>query len=249
MPSIFETKKAKILQQLSVPDTEYNDASPKGTVDEGIRGLVDEINVLDTLITTSSCAGRIAVYLEGKRKAKTNDEIEVDAPEAANAGAGGKGGGQWLFVSHDPLTEEQQAKDLTTLFGMNRQGDISTPSSAKDVRWVRCKFEPMVGIISSFSPNPSLICFLSDPPHPMRLPNQRPTRPNRRPERRLPRKRHIKHQRAARRLDDSHGRDPHPGTGIRQCGRLRARGRATRARGRRGLHGCSRGDVRRAVRG
>lgn len=147
MPSLFEGKKAKILQQLSVPDSTYQDASPKGSVDEGIRGLVDEINVLDTLVTTSSCAGRIAVYLEGKRKGKTITEI--DSTEVANAGAGGKGGGQWLFVSHDPLSEGQQNQELTSMFGMSAQGGISMPASTQDVRWVRCKFEPMVGNLLS----------------------------------------------------------------------------------------------------
>jgi tRNA wybutosine-synthesizing protein 3 len=143
MPSVFESKKAKILEQLSVPEAEYNDASPKGSVDEGIRELVDEINVLDTLVTTSSCAGRIAVYLEGKKKG--NAVAEIEPAEAANAGAGGKGGGRWLFISHDPLSQEQQAEELTSMFGMVTHEGVSMPASVDDVRWVRCKFEPMVG--------------------------------------------------------------------------------------------------------
>lgn len=145
MPSLFENKKLKILEQLAVPDSTYHDASPKGSVDERIRALVDEINVLDTLVTTSSCAGRIAVYLEGKKKSRSTT---VDASaEEANAGAGGKGGGQWLFVSHDPLETPSQRlpTELTCMFGMSSGAAISIPASTQDVRWVRCKFEPMVG--------------------------------------------------------------------------------------------------------
>ncbi|KAL1311347.1 hypothetical protein AAFC00_001521 [Neodothiora populina] len=140
--SVFQNKKQKILQQLAVPDSSYHDASPKGTVDLGIRALVDEINVLDALVTTSSCAGRIAVYLEGRKK--NRDIVQEDDSEEANAGSGGKGGGQWLFVSHDPLPSEQQGRNLTSMFGMSTSSGISIPTSAKDTRWVRCKFEPMI---------------------------------------------------------------------------------------------------------
>lgn len=36
-------------------------------MDAGIRDLIDEINAVDGLVTTSSCAGRISVFLEGQR--------------------------------------------------------------------------------------------------------------------------------------------------------------------------------------
>ncbi|SPQ19689.1 eaf0b554-2a99-403a-9e31-ca3e83d52590 [Thermothielavioides terrestris] len=64
----FSLRKQKILSQLSVPDAEYTDASPKGSVDAGIRHLIDEINARPGLVTTSSCAGRVSVYLEGRKK-------------------------------------------------------------------------------------------------------------------------------------------------------------------------------------
>ncbi|KAJ4388495.1 hypothetical protein N0V85_007500, partial [Neurospora sp. IMI 360204] len=125
----FQTRKSKILSQLSVPDAEYTDASPKGSVDVAIRELIDEINHgYEGLVTTSSCAGRVSVYLEGVKRKKQEDksssggdggqgaeggkdgeeeggELE-DAARAATVTAsssGGKGGGEWLFVSHDPL--------------------------------------------------------------------------------------------------------------------------------------------------
>ncbi|KAJ0123491.1 hypothetical protein J7T55_011956 [Diaporthe amygdali] len=67
IPPSFARRKAAILAQLAVPDDEYTDLSPKGTVDAGIRDLIDEINGLAGLVTTSSCAGRVSVFLEGRR--------------------------------------------------------------------------------------------------------------------------------------------------------------------------------------
>ncbi|GKT96334.1 tRNA wybutosine-synthesizing protein [Colletotrichum tofieldiae] len=66
-PVPFTARKHKILEQLSVPDAEYTDASPKGSVDVAIRELIDELNALDGFVTTSSCAGRVSVFLEGRR--------------------------------------------------------------------------------------------------------------------------------------------------------------------------------------
>lgn len=54
IPEVFESRKRKILADLSVPDTEYTDLSPKGSVDEGIRDLIRDINALPGLVTTSS---------------------------------------------------------------------------------------------------------------------------------------------------------------------------------------------------
>lgn len=161
MPSAFDLKKARILQQLSVPDAAYQDASPKGNVDIGIRALVDEINELDSLVTTSSCAGRIAVYLEGKKKSIAAESLQYDGSleVTANAGAGGKGGGQWLFVSHDPLTSLEWQDDKRRLSAsvgftqVQNQGTVATtPASTQDVRWIRCKFEPMVNFSAFFNP-------------------------------------------------------------------------------------------------
>lgn len=67
IPPSFARRKEAILAQLAVPDDEYTDLSPKGTVDAGIRDLIDEINGLEGLVTTSSCAGRVSVFLEGRR--------------------------------------------------------------------------------------------------------------------------------------------------------------------------------------
>ncbi|KXH50491.1 tRNA wybutosine-synthesizing protein [Colletotrichum salicis] len=143
-PATFTTRKHKILEQLSVPDAEYTDASPKGSVDVGIRELIDQLNALDGFVTTSSCAGRVSVFLEGRKAggAAGTDQGTAAAAAAVSsspqddqgnddttpttaaletiAGPGGKGGGgTWLFVSHDPVPgTHDNDEDLLRLFGL-----------------------------------------------------------------------------------------------------------------------------------
>ena len=125
MSTHFQQKKNNILTRLALDSP---DASPKGYVDEEIRPLVDQLNKHNGIVTTSSCAGRIVVFLEGVKKklvansgptflerlpgglrdnldhssANRDTSLEDDAPQ--RAGIGGKGpGGQWIFVSHAPV--------------------------------------------------------------------------------------------------------------------------------------------------
>lgn len=148
IPSVFETRKNKILEELSIPDAEYTDASPKGSVDEGIRDLIRDINALPGLVTTSSCAGRISVFLEGRKKTATSqDAPQSQAPEQARqfVPAGGKGAGRWLYVSHDPFAFPESAGTEAPLhekFGLV-PGD-GKPPSGKALRLVRFHFEPLV---------------------------------------------------------------------------------------------------------
>lgn len=155
LPQSFVAKKQKILEQLAIPAEQYDDLSPKGSIDEGIRDLIDEINALDGSVTTSSCAGRISVFLEGKKKAASGEvenaigdreSIEVTSK---GAGIGGKGGGgRWLFVSHDPVDVQKHAGSWKELFGMQNEdleGKKLLPLGApRDVRFIHFKFEPMV---------------------------------------------------------------------------------------------------------
>jgi tRNA wybutosine-synthesizing protein 3 len=132
----FAAKKAQVLSLLTQPEEDYNDKSPKGTVDAQIRDLIDEINAYGGLVTTSSCAGRVAVFVEGPKaksvgggqsrpdaqgdevahtngkntqQSTTSDEASEDnaatpTTTTTTASPGGKGGGRWLYVSHDPIT-------------------------------------------------------------------------------------------------------------------------------------------------
>jgi tRNA wybutosine-synthesizing protein 3 len=144
----FEIRKQKILEQLTVPEDEYSDRSPKGSIDEGIRELVDEINAISGLVSTSSCAGRISIFLEGKKKnaPAIADELNNSSDPQAIGGPGGKGGGKWLFVSHDPLApdiESSQPTDLHALFGLKACHEEQSPMPA-GAQLVHFKFEAMV---------------------------------------------------------------------------------------------------------
>lgn len=153
----FQLKKSTILDQLSVPATSYNDLSPKGSVDAGIRDLIDEINTIEGYVTTSSCAGRVSVFLEGERRRDNlGSNEDEDAETRTRAGVGGKGGdGRWLFVSHDPVdlsSPEFQENNggIATAFGMKKVEEcgleIRPPlGQIEDTRFIHLKFEPFVG--------------------------------------------------------------------------------------------------------
>ncbi|KAL7621594.1 hypothetical protein AAE478_008919 [Parahypoxylon ruwenzoriense] len=135
-PASFERRKRRILEQLSVPEAEYADASPKGSVDEGIRGLMDVVNGAEGWVTTSSCAGRVCVFVEGRRRKgvggpgeggggdeKRGEGEEEDDDDGKTtrklAGVGGKGGGgTWLFVSHEPVPLD--GEDVEMQLGLRR---------------------------------------------------------------------------------------------------------------------------------
>ena len=147
----FEAKKKEILHQLNLPDDEYNDLSPKGSLDEGIRDLVGKINAIDGLVTTSSCAGRVSIFLEGSKKGSQTvfAQSSVDSDERPSfAGPGGKGGGRWFFVSHEPVQVENEPKQerssYLSLFGLQHSSNKLLPSSLVSRRLVHLKFEAMV---------------------------------------------------------------------------------------------------------
>lgn len=143
MSTSFEIKRSRILQQLEVPESEYNDLSPKGSIDEGIRVLIEKINAIATLVTTSSCAGRVSVYLEGQRKTEM-PQAETAVPGIA--GPGGKGGGEWLYVNHDPVSASifnGDSQSLHSLYGL--QSGTHEQAHRLSTRFVHFKFEAMVG--------------------------------------------------------------------------------------------------------
>lgn len=151
---IFATKKKKILAALATPPNFYTDLSPKGSVDSGIKDLLDRINQIDGAVTTSSCAGRISVFLEGSKDARNceavgeGEERSGDGQAAVPAGKGR--GGRWLFVSHDPLDVRVgtpvEAAFLITLFGLSRKPCVFPKVDTSQVRFVRFQFEPMVSV-------------------------------------------------------------------------------------------------------
>ncbi|PTB64646.1 hypothetical protein BBK36DRAFT_1123214 [Trichoderma citrinoviride] len=142
--SLFTEKKSKILQQLAVPDTEYSDLSPKGSVDAGIRYLIDEINTAEGFVTTSSCAGRASVFLEG-RKTRAAEGENGESEQVARVG--GKGaGGTWLYVSHDPWDDAGETHlDWVKSLGFSDVDEIELPDDGLgERRLIHFKFEPMI---------------------------------------------------------------------------------------------------------
>lgn len=163
----FTNKKHQILSSLRQNQDSYTDNSPKGSVDVQIRHLIDEINQHEGLVTTSSCAGRVAVFVEGGAGSLCDDDEDSrDGVDGGRDGAisaslavpkskmsttttspGGKGGGRWLYVSHDPIpvtetgsvqsshSEATQSSnpvpmdDFTELFNLAPASEVSTTSS------------------------------------------------------------------------------------------------------------------------
>ena len=161
--SAFCQKKSWIIEQLSTPISEYDDRSPKGSVDENILKLIIDINQLDGLVTTSSCAGRISVFVEGSKESPvcTDRDVEDTAAVAASqtnpdgleqptskpATPGGKrGGGRWLYVSHDPICEiKRDSSDyFSELFGLLPEEGSEGVTLDSTTRYVHFKFEAMV---------------------------------------------------------------------------------------------------------
>ena len=153
IPGAFERRKQKIVEALATPDSDYTDLSPKGSVDRGIIDLIEVINGLEGLVTTSSCAGRISVFLEGSKSqhlcTESGEEYFSESQRSQVAVPGGKGrGGRWLFVSHDPVvapavsaTEEEP---FMRLFALANQRNACENIDLDKTRFVKFQFEPMV---------------------------------------------------------------------------------------------------------
>ena len=153
VPAAFITRKDAILASLAAPNDTYTDLSPKGSVDEAIRPLIDKINRLEGIVTTSSCAGRVSVFLEGSKTASqsnagsSKEGDEEPERRTQNAVPGGKGlGGRWLFVSHKPCVFDgnQIQSSLAATFGMSPYVQENNNVDFKKAQIARFQFEPMV---------------------------------------------------------------------------------------------------------
>ncbi|KAG0051311.1 hypothetical protein BGZ83_003871 [Gryganskiella cystojenkinii] len=187
----FHSRKRAILVALN---SDTPDKSPKGYVDEPLLPLIILINNHPDYVTTSSCSGRICTYLEGMEENEENGEQEhatIEESEeqdvkgyaentslAAVEAAKRAKGGQWLYVSHDPVEwpsfEDQKSAErkwiLETLFGPeahrvvvmkddmeadeekdHRGQEPETVDIAK-AQLVYFKFEPMILHIESSTP-------------------------------------------------------------------------------------------------
>lgn len=152
MTTRFKARKQSILKQLGAPDGEYRDFSPKGSVDEPIRGIIGELNTIEGLVTTSSCSGRISVFLEGRKAGEHDEQMEENGE--SRAGPGGKGGGgAWLFISHTPVDASHLATPETymSLFGLQEATTVEEQAPSVQSRYIHLKFEPMVSSTMIFT--------------------------------------------------------------------------------------------------
>ncbi|MES1917042.1 MAG: hypothetical protein MHM6MM_008804, partial [Cercozoa sp. M6MM] len=81
----FDSRKAETVAALALPSEEYEDKSPKGSVDVPVIPLLRLINSHADLFSTSSCSGRITllardstVHKGGEWLLSTHDEANVD---------------------------------------------------------------------------------------------------------------------------------------------------------------------------
>jgi len=139
---VLKKKKNKILNKSIKADMStftytYNlsllrDKSPKGSVDEGIRSLVDLLNAHPCFSTLSSCSGRITLFdpaagssgvvsgvvsgvgsgsdsRSGNDDNDDNDDGQNDEEDITSSSQvkSGKGYGTWLLSCHNTITTKQ----------------------------------------------------------------------------------------------------------------------------------------------
>eukprot|EP00897_Mesotaenium_endlicherianum_P001880 jgi/Mesen1/171/ME1133575C07572 len=99
----FHARKASVLAELASSE---RDKSRKGGVDAPIASLIESINEHEGFFTTSSCSGRISLFLE---------------PDPAVRQSTKKKGGEWLLVSHDTVGE-QEVLDAVSAYREGQKG-------------------------------------------------------------------------------------------------------------------------------
>lgn len=133
----FNRKKEHLLKEIGLNSENNPDASPKGTIDALCLPLIFLINSHKDMITTSSCSGRVSVFVEGSK------EVDFEQENGGKVKIGAKGdGGRWLFVSHEKgdIQEWWTHKDVKLKFKelpKNKEYNI-------DTRYVLFKYEPLI---------------------------------------------------------------------------------------------------------
>ncbi|CAM6089216.1 unnamed protein product [Calypogeia fissa] len=94
----FDLRKEVVLTTLQ---SEEKDKSRKGGVDAPIADLISCINSHPSLFTTSSCSGRVSVFLEQPSAPLSSDPYHVVEEETKEARSKVKQGGSWIYVSHE----------------------------------------------------------------------------------------------------------------------------------------------------
>ena len=126
----FESRKDRILKELQYDSaTSSPDKSPKGFVDEPIIPLIGCINESKSFYTTSSCSGRISLFLqESFDENKDNDEHHTIT----------KKGGEWLLISHGLIDNDQITKKI---YNYKQKKNNKNPNKQIEIS---LKFEPFI---------------------------------------------------------------------------------------------------------
>ncbi|CCF58904.1 hypothetical protein KAFR_0F03080 [Kazachstania africana CBS 2517] len=129
----FNQKKASILKEIS---STASDLSPKGSIDELCLPVMDLINSHNDMVTTSSCSGRISVFVEGTKRKTNETDLKV----------GGKGqGGKWLYVSHDINKVIGWMDTLNDVTFVEDKRSSPLPSDLDgSLRYILYKYEPFI---------------------------------------------------------------------------------------------------------
>lgn len=126
----FIQKKKHILDSIASTNEGILDSSPKGSIDKACIPIIDLINSFDNMVTTSSCSGRVSVFVEGIKEAD-NGKVKI----------GAKGNeGKWLFVTHEP----ENLNDWFEKFQLKNQDNLNVSDLTADTRYVLYKFEPLI---------------------------------------------------------------------------------------------------------
>lgn len=126
MQDPFDQKKSSLLSEIGITDFNNPDASPKGTIDEKCFPIMQIINSDKDMVTTSSCSGRVSVFLEG---IKDKEQLQI----------GAKGNeGRWIFVTHDSTDLPNWYQDVSFKY------DDESLATDAHTRYILFKFEPLI---------------------------------------------------------------------------------------------------------
>lgn len=142
--SDFDQKKQHILKEIGLNSEENPDASPKGTIDDLCIPLITLINSHRDMVTTSSCSGRLSVFLEGSKQLKQDaGAASTSAEDRGQVKIGAKGdGGHWLFVSHEKenIIDWWKREDVSFKYDTC----INEKDYGTNTRYVLFKYEPLI---------------------------------------------------------------------------------------------------------
>ncbi|KAG7663460.1 uncharacterized protein J8A68_003007 [[Candida] subhashii] len=127
MQDPFDQKKQAILNEITLNSEDNLDASPKGTIDEHCIPIINLINSDPNMVTTSSCSGRVSVFLEGKKQ-ENDTKIIAKGNE-----------GRWLFVTHDTSDLNNWYTKVDFKYHENQ-----FPPQDNNHRSISFKFEPLI---------------------------------------------------------------------------------------------------------